>query len=76
MNDQNSSAEKSISPEEPEPTTPPDQESGLTQAQQAALEDFEKEMTDSVIPEIVRVVEERRVLATLSRQWPLKIGAG
>lgn len=76
MNDQNSSAEKSISPEEPEPATASDQESGLTQAQQAALEDFEKEMTGSVIPEIVRVVEQRRVLATLSRQWPLKIGAG
>ena len=76
MNDQNSSAEKPISPEEPEPATAPNQENGLTQAQQAALEDFEKEMTGSVIPEIVRVVEQRRVLATLSRQWPLKIGAG
>lgn len=46
----------------------------LTQVQQAALEDFVEEMTGKVIPEIVRIVEERRVLATHSREWPLKVG--
>jgi hypothetical protein len=46
----------------------------LTDEQKAALQEFEKEMTGSVIPEIVRVVEQRRALATLSRQWALKVG--
>jgi hypothetical protein len=30
-------------------------------------------MTDVVIPEIVKVVEERRLLAAESRQWQLKV---
>jgi len=37
-----------------------------------ALEDFKRTMTDEVIPEIVRVVEERRVLAAVSRERQLK----
>ena len=49
-------------------------EADLTKEQKDALEAFAAEMTLRVIPEIVRVVEERRVLAASSRQWPLKIG--
>jgi hypothetical protein len=45
---------------------------GLTPVDPKALEDFRREMTDEVIPEILRVVEERRVLAAESRQWQLK----
>jgi hypothetical protein len=37
-----------------------------------ALEDFKRAMTEEVIPEIVRVVEERRMLAAESRLWQLK----
>jgi hypothetical protein len=45
---------------------------GLTPVDPNALADFVREMTEEVIPEIVRVVEERRVLAAESRQWQLK----
>ena len=45
---------------------------GLTAVDPKALEDFKRAMTDEVIPEIVRVVEERRMLAAESRQWQLK----
>jgi hypothetical protein len=45
---------------------------GLTPVDPKTLEDFKREMTDQVIPEILRVVEERRVLAAESRQWQLK----
>jgi hypothetical protein len=45
---------------------------GLRPVDPKALEDFKREMTDEVIPEILRVVEERRVLAAESRQWQLK----
>ncbi len=45
---------------------------GLTQVDPSALEDFMQAMTEEVIPEIVRVVEERRVLAAESRHWQLK----
>jgi hypothetical protein len=48
--------------------------SALSEADSAALDEYVQEMTQTVIPEIVRVVEERRKLASLSRQWPLKIG--
>lgn len=37
-----------------------------------ALEDFRNAMTNEVIPEIVRVVEERRLGAAQSRHWQLK----
>jgi len=45
---------------------------GLTPVDPKDLEDFKRAMTDEVIPEILRVVEERRVLAAESRQWHLK----
>jgi hypothetical protein len=45
---------------------------GLTTVDPAALEDFKRAMTDRVIPEIVRVVEERRLLAAESRRRQLK----
>jgi len=45
---------------------------GLTPVDPAALEDFKRTMTDTVIPEIVRVVEERQMLATESRRRQLK----
>lgn len=46
----------------------------LSQAQRAVLDDFVEEMNDTVIPEIIKVVEERRALATHSRLWSLKTG--
>jgi hypothetical protein len=50
-----------------------DQIEGLTPVDPAALEDFKREMTDQVIPEIVRVVEERRTLAAESRHRKLEV---
>jgi hypothetical protein len=37
-----------------------------------ALAEFQRTMNEEVIPAIVRVVEERRMLAAESRHWPLK----
>lgn len=45
---------------------------GLTPVDPAALEDYKRAMTEKVIPEIVRVVEQRRVLAAESRRRHLK----
>jgi hypothetical protein len=45
---------------------------GLTQVDPAALEEFQRAMTEDVIPEIVQTVEERRMLAAESRHWQLK----
>ena len=45
---------------------------GLKPVDQSALADYKRAMTDEVIPEIVRVVEERRMLAAESRRWQLK----
>jgi hypothetical protein len=45
---------------------------GLTPIDPKALADFKEEMTQEVIPEIVKVVEERRMLAAESRHWQLK----
>lgn len=45
---------------------------GLTQVDPAALEEFQRAMTEEVIPEIVQAVEERRMLAAESRHWQLK----
>jgi hypothetical protein len=45
---------------------------GLTPINPKDLEDFRIEMADNVIPEILRVVEERRILAAESRQKQLK----
>jgi hypothetical protein len=45
---------------------------GLTPVDPRALEDFKQAMTDEVIPEIVKIVEERRLKAAESRHWQLK----
>jgi hypothetical protein len=45
---------------------------GLTSVDPDELADFEEAMNDKVIPEIVKVVEKRRMLAAKSRQWQLK----
>ena len=45
---------------------------GLTPIDPKALAEFKQEMTQEVIPEIVKVVEERRMLAAESRHWQLK----
>ncbi|HXJ10982.1 MAG TPA: hypothetical protein VNH19_01815 [Candidatus Limnocylindrales bacterium] len=45
---------------------------GVTPVDPNALADFVREMREEVIPEIVRVVEERRMLAAESRHWQLK----
>jgi hypothetical protein len=45
---------------------------GLEAIDQDDLSEFEKSMNDEVIPEIVRVVEERRLLAVESRNRQLK----
>lgn len=50
-----------------------DQIEGLTPVDPTALVDFEREMTDKVIPEIVEVVEERRLLAEESRLRELEL---
>jgi len=45
---------------------------GLTPVDPNALADFERAMNEEVIPEIVKAVEERRMLAAESRHWQLK----
>ncbi len=45
---------------------------GLTPVDPKAFEDFKREMTDEVLPEIIRVMEERRVLAAESGQRQIK----
>jgi hypothetical protein len=45
---------------------------GLKQVDPRALEDFEHAMKDEVIPEIVKIVDERRLKAAESRHWQLK----
>ena len=45
---------------------------GLTSISPDELADFEKAMKKEVIPEIVKVVEKRRMLAAKSRHWQLK----
>lgn len=38
----------------------------------AALADFQRAMSEEVIPKVVEVVEERRLAAAESRNWQLK----
>jgi hypothetical protein len=45
---------------------------GLQPVDPNALADFKRAMTEDVVPEIVKVVEERRMLAAESRHWQLK----
>jgi hypothetical protein len=50
-----------------------DQIEGLMPVDQNALEDFKREMTENVIPEIVQVMEERQMLAAESRHRELEV---
>ena len=45
---------------------------GLAAVDAKLLQEFLKEMDENVIPDIVKVVEERRLQAAESRQWQLK----
>ena len=45
---------------------------GFSPVDPSALLDFKQTMSKEVIPEIVRVIEERRLLAAESRHWQLK----
>ncbi|MRR50428.1 MAG: hypothetical protein EG825_05865 [Rhodocyclaceae bacterium] len=45
---------------------------GLTPVSPDTFADFKRAMDQEVIPEIVRVVEERRLAAAESRHWQLK----
>jgi hypothetical protein len=49
-----------------------DQFEGLAEVDPKRLAEFKKHMTEKVIPEIVRIVEEQRELAAESREWRLK----
>lgn len=46
---------------------------GLTKVDPEALAEYKKEMTEKVIPELVQIVEERRMLAAESRYREMKI---
>ncbi len=48
---------------------------GLKAVDPKALADFEREMSERVIPEIVRAVEKRQMLAAESRQRELQVPA-
>jgi hypothetical protein len=45
---------------------------GLTRVDPDALAEFRRAMNEEVIPKIIKVVEERRVLAAETRKWQLK----
>jgi len=45
---------------------------GFTSVDPDELADFEQAMSNDVIPEIVKMVEKRRMLAAKSRHWQLK----
>jgi hypothetical protein len=45
---------------------------GLTSVDPDQLADFERAMSEEVIPEVVKVIEKRRTLAAKSRHWQLK----
>jgi hypothetical protein len=45
---------------------------GLNPINPDALADFQRAMNEEVIPEIVKAVEERKMLAAESRHWQLK----
>ena len=46
----------------------------LSNDQRKAVEAYIQEMTETVIPQIVKAVEGRRVRANMTRQMPLKFG--
>lgn len=45
---------------------------GLKSIDPNQLEEFKHAMAEDVIPEIVKIVEERRLLAASNRNWQLK----
>jgi hypothetical protein len=45
---------------------------GLHPVAPDSLREYEQKMSEEVIPEIVKAVEERRLLAAQSRRWQLK----
>lgn len=45
---------------------------GLKPVDPQKLKDFEQAMTETVIPEIVDIIEERKLKAAESRHWQLK----
>ena len=45
---------------------------GVTKVDPKQVGDFKRVMTEEVIPEIEKIVEERRLKAAESRQWQLK----
>jgi hypothetical protein len=45
---------------------------GLSKVDPKQFQEFKRLMTEEVIPEIVKVVEERRLKAAESRHWQLK----
>lgn len=45
---------------------------GLSPVEPEALEDFRRAMTEEVIPETLRAIEERCELAVECREWQLK----
>ena len=49
-----------------------DTSADLKAVEAAALDEFVRTMNEEVIPEIVRVVHKRRLLAAQSRHWQLK----
>jgi hypothetical protein len=49
-----------------------DQIDGLKPVDPKAIAAYLRAMTQEVIPEIVKVIEERRLLASESRNWQLK----
>jgi hypothetical protein len=49
-----------------------DKTEGLKEVDAKKLQEFQKLMTEEVIPKIVEAVEERRVLAAQSREMQLK----
>ncbi|WOH52736.1 MULTISPECIES: hypothetical protein [Bradyrhizobium] len=50
----------------------PEMLQGLAPVDAKLVQEFLKEMDEHVIPDIVKVVEERRLQAAESRQWQLK----
>jgi hypothetical protein len=46
---------------------------GVTEVDPQRVQEFRRLMTEEVIPEIVKAVEERRLRAAESRQWQLKL---
>jgi hypothetical protein len=43
-----------------------------TKAESEVLQEFVRDMNENAIPEILKIVQKRRALATQSRLWQLK----